>query len=230
MLATVTHHSHSKVGTANDAPRGQRTVTSTRVGPAEKNELSSDDGRPTGRERPAALLEPLPRGKVQRHAGIGCEIVQNLDVPVPQMGERLPNVVQFFAAQLPVVPEPVIEVPKILPLDVPLRRLCRDTQLAEQLVDVPTVLSLSSLQQLIAEQVVDIPVPGRAGGEGVEVVKVSSQDRIQLRLTSSKPLTFQFRAVKIFKALAQDRVHQLLHLTLVLLITLGKGFFTLFPG
>ena len=26
-LATVTHHSHSKVGTANDAPRGQETVT-----------------------------------------------------------------------------------------------------------------------------------------------------------------------------------------------------------
>ena len=54
--------------------------------------------------------------------------------PVPQMGEQLPNVVQFFSAQLPVVAEPVIEVPKILPHDVPLRRLCRETQLAEQLV------------------------------------------------------------------------------------------------
>ena len=49
VLATVTHHSHSKVSTANDAPRGQRTVTSTRVGPDEYYELSSDDGRPTGR-------------------------------------------------------------------------------------------------------------------------------------------------------------------------------------
>ena len=29
VLATVTHHSHSKVGTANDAPRSQETVTST---------------------------------------------------------------------------------------------------------------------------------------------------------------------------------------------------------
>ena len=45
MLATVTHHSHSKVGTAYDAPRGQKKVTSTRVGPAEYYELSSDDGR-----------------------------------------------------------------------------------------------------------------------------------------------------------------------------------------
>ena len=34
--------------------------------------------------------------------------------PVPQMGEQLPIIVQFFAAQLPVVAEPVIEVPKIL--------------------------------------------------------------------------------------------------------------------
>ena len=38
--------------------------------------------------------------------------------------------------------------------------------MVEQLVDVPTVLSYSSLQQLIAEQTVDIPVPGRAGGGG----------------------------------------------------------------
>ena len=64
VLATVTHHSHSKVGTAYDAPRGQKKVTSTRVGPAEYYELSSDDGRPTGGERPAALLEPLPQEKM----------------------------------------------------------------------------------------------------------------------------------------------------------------------
>ena len=63
VLATVTHHSHSKVGTAYDAPRGQKNVTSTRVGPAEYFELSSDDGRPTGGERPAALLEALAAGE-----------------------------------------------------------------------------------------------------------------------------------------------------------------------
>ena len=44
--------------------------------------------------------------------------------------------------------------------------MCRETHLAEQLVEVPTVLSYSSLQQLIVEQTVDIPVPGRAGGGG----------------------------------------------------------------
>ena len=166
VLATVTHHSHSKVGTANAALRGQKTGTSTRVGPAEYYELSSNDGRPTGGERPEALSEPWPQGKLLRHAGVGYEIVLSLDVPVPQMGEQLPNIVQFLAAQLPVVAEPVIEVPKIL-LDRTPQRLgdrLRRPQMVEQLVDVPTVVSYSSLQQLTAEQIVDFPVPGRAGG------------------------------------------------------------------
>ena len=101
---------------------------------------------------------------MERHDGIGYDLAQNLDVPVLHMVEQLPDVLQFFATCLPVVAEQVIDVPKILPHDVPLRRLCRETQLAEQLVEVPTVLSYSSLQQLIVEQTVDIPVPGRAGG------------------------------------------------------------------
>ena len=145
VLATVTHHSHSKVGTANDAPRSQKKVTSTRVRPAENYELSSDDGRPTGGERPAALLEPWPQGKMERHDGIAHEIFQAFDALVLQTVEQLPNVVQFFATHLPVVAEPVIEVPKILPHDVPPRRWCRDTQLVEQLVEVPTPVSYSSL-------------------------------------------------------------------------------------
>ena len=112
------------------------------------------------------MLEPRPQGEVQRHAGIGYELAQNLDVPVLQMGEQLPDVLQLFAAQLPVVAEPVIEVPKIF-LDTTPQRLgdhLRQPQMVEQLVHVPTVVSYSSLQQLTAEQIVDIPVPGRAGG------------------------------------------------------------------
>ena len=42
VLATVSHHSYSKVDTAN-ALRGQKIGTSTEVGPAEYFELSSDD-------------------------------------------------------------------------------------------------------------------------------------------------------------------------------------------
>ena len=84
-------------------------------------------------------------------------MVQILDIPVPQMVEQLPDVMRFFNSLLP-VPEQVIEVPKILLDDVPVRV----TQLAEQLVEVPTIVSYSSLQRTM-EQHVDIPVPGRGG-------------------------------------------------------------------
>ena len=122
---------------------------------------------PRGGERPAALLEPRPQEKMERHTGVGYELVHRLEVPVPQMGEQLPNIVQFFAAQFPVVAEPVIEVPKIF-LDTTPQRLgdhLRQPQMVEQLVHVPTVVSYSSLQQLTAEQIVDIPVPVGDGGE-----------------------------------------------------------------
>ena len=58
-----------------------------------------------------------PQGRVLRHV-VGHLPVPALDVPVPQMVDQLPDVVQFLAAQLLVVPEPVIEVPKILPHDI----------------------------------------------------------------------------------------------------------------
>ena len=47
---------------------------------------------------------------------------------------------------------------KILPHDIPPRRWCRDTQLVEQLVEVPTPVSYSSLLQRTVEQHVDIPM------------------------------------------------------------------------
>ena len=54
-------------------------------------------------------------------------------------------------------------MPKILLDDVTMRTAVRDTQLAEQLVEVPTIVSWSLLQ-LITKQNVDIPVPGGGGG------------------------------------------------------------------
>ena len=68
-----------------------------------------------------------------------------------------------------------------------------------------------------------------------EVFKVFFQDRIQQHCTLSRPLTFQFQivqeegGVEVFMVFL-DRVQQPLHLTLVLLMALGKGFFALFPG
>ena len=88
-------------------------------------------------------------------------LVQILDAPVPQTVEQLPDVLRFFDS-LTTVSEQVIEVPKILPEDVPFRAVLRDPQLAEQLVEVPTIVSCSWLQ-LRVDQNVDIPVPGRGG-------------------------------------------------------------------
>ena len=84
---------------------------------------------------------------------------QILDAPVPQTVEQLPDVLQFLDT-LTTDPEQVIEVPKIFPEDVPMRAVLRDPQLVEQLVEVPTIVSYSWLQ-LLMEQNVDIPVPGR---------------------------------------------------------------------
>ena len=68
-------------------------------------------------------------------------MVQVLDAPVPQMAEQLPDIIRFFGTLVP-DPEQVIEVPKILPEDVPIRKAVREPQLAEQLaeqlVEVPT--------------------------------------------------------------------------------------------
>ena len=118
-----------------------------------------------GGERPASLAEPPgPQEQVQRHTVEHivdfvrfAPLVQILCEPV----EQLPDIMRFFDT-LMLDPEQVIDVPKILPEDVPLRAVLRDTQLAEQLVEVPTILSFSLLQRMRVQSV-DIPVPGGGG-------------------------------------------------------------------
>ena len=87
-----------------------------------------------------------------------------LDDLAPQMVEQLWDILLFLRALSP-VPEQVIEVPKILPVDVPMRTSVREPKLAEQLVEVPMIVSFSSLQR-IAEQNIDIPVVGGSGAGG----------------------------------------------------------------
>ena len=89
-----------------------------------------------GGGRPEAFVEPRPQARVQRHTVEHitdlvrvAPMVQILDAPVPQSGDQLPLMPD---------PEQVIEVPKILLDDVPMRAAVRDTQLGEQLVEVPT--------------------------------------------------------------------------------------------
>ena len=150
-----------------------------------------------------------------------------------QTVEQLPNVVQFFATQLPVVAEPVVEVPKILPHDVPPRRLCRDTQLVEQLVEVPTIVSWSLLQWIM-EQNVGIPVPGgggrSAGLQGFLPGQSSTslhgpQERISERNVEQIAVSRVGEGLQDF---SQDRVHPLLLaiqlVVLKLWMSLGTGF------
>ena len=137
-LAECTHHS---------APRGQKMA---RAGRRARDELHG-----------YAPEDALPQGRILRHV-VGHLSVPSLNVPVPQMVDQLPDIELFFAALSP-DPEQVIEVPKILPLDVPMRAALRVTQLVEQLVEVPTTVSYSSLQRTV-EKLVDIPVPGGGGG------------------------------------------------------------------
>ena len=67
------------------------------------------------------------------------------------------DVLRCFDSLCPVA-EQVIDVPKIFVDDIPPRTSVREPQLAEQLVEVPTILYFLKLP--IAEQIVDIPVPG----------------------------------------------------------------------
>ena len=110
--------------------------------------------------RPDRLVGVRPQERDQRHTVE--QIVDtvlfapSLDVPVPQMDNQLVEV----CGQLDVrIPEQVIEVPKI---SSPSRHVRFAEQTAEQLEEVPTIISYSSLQRTV-EQNVNIPVLGRGG-------------------------------------------------------------------
>ena len=104
--------------------------------------------------------EPQLQARVQRHT-VEQRIehtpyVQILDAPVPQVADFVMDV---FRALDSSIAEQVIEVPKLSCSSCPSRSPCLEPQMAEQLVDVPTVLSYALLQQRNVEQIVDIPVP-----------------------------------------------------------------------
>ena len=167
VLATVTHHSF-QVGTAHDGLRAQKTVTSTR----EVEErvphagLRAQKAPPPGM-RPGVLQDPAPQGRVGQHSGIGYELVLALDAPVLQMVEHtVDNVVHALLIPERPMAVQVIEVPKISATTCPPRSLIPVPQLVEQLVEVPTVLSVAVLQQRTAEKIIDIAVPRREGARG----------------------------------------------------------------
>ena len=79
-------------------------------------------------------------------------MVQILDIPVPQMRDQ--RVASLLHLDAP-IPEQVVAVPKISSSSRRSRTVLSEPQTAEQLVEVPTVVSFSSLQQT-AEHIIDI--------------------------------------------------------------------------
>ena len=232
LLAETNHHA---------APRGQskaRSKEEVRIArhdhdpeqPPPQPELFQLYEEEPGGFRPPCLGEPRgPQDQDQQRTveqpADYAPMVHILDAPVAQMVEQLPDIMRFFDTLSP-VPEQVIEVHKIFPDDVPMRTTVRDTQqLAEQLVEVPTIVSFSALLWIVERQD-DIPVPGVGGRFAglqvfpseqrlvpskssisllVEVSKVSSQDRVRGLRTRS--LIFPF-LVEVFKVFATTTLAQ----------------------
>ena len=112
--------------------------------------------------RPASLAEP--QGHAVEHLADLAPMVQILDAHVPQTVGQLAEILKLLDTQRFV--EQVIDVPQISQDLISQRlgdRVLRHPQMVEQLVEVPTVLSLALLQQQIAEQIVDNPVPRGRG-------------------------------------------------------------------
>ena len=105
--------------------------------------------------------------RVERHVledlGTVCPFVQILDLPVPQTVDNVADALRILDRPMA---EQVVEVPKISCSPwCPSRSLIPEPQEAEQLVEVPTVLSPTCIALQIAEQIVDTPVP-RGRGQG----------------------------------------------------------------
>ena len=116
---------------------------------------------------PAPLCEVAGRqDKVVRHVvedlGELAPLVQILDLPVPQTVDCVTDALRMLDCPMA---EQDIEVPTISCSPCPSRSPILEPQSAEQLVEVPTVLSPTRIALRIAEQIVDTPVPrGRGPG------------------------------------------------------------------
>ena len=168
-MAVATHHSalrRQKTATAEATNDALRSQTTSVAGDTEFFSLYEEE---LGGTRPDRLYEVRPQDRVLRctveQIVDNTLIVPSLDVPVPQMENQLVEVCRQLDTH---VPEQVIEVPKISSTTRHSRRRVRFAeQTAEQLVEVPTIISYSSLRWIL-EQNVDIPVlHGRDGGGGL---------------------------------------------------------------
>ena len=206
-------------------------------------DAGEDFGEAPAAGRPALLLEVLPQERVQQRTVEQIvdpvPVVPLLHVFVPQMVEQLVDILAPLDFR---VAEQVIEIPKIVCPPRAARTVLRAPQTADQLVEVPTIISYSSLLQRTMEQNVAIPVPLGRGGRNADL-QGFSEDRVQQRRFRlwnaflsrlwSRPLTFLL-LVEVLQIFAQDRVHLQLRTLQLLGLTLRmsrfNGFFALFPG
>ena len=231
-LAESTHHSaqRPKKARAREEEREVHYTAAFRTTvPPPEPELFDLFEEPGG-GRPDLLLEPqgqqlgVPRHFVEHLADL-APMVQILDIPVPQMGVELADILKCVDLQAPI--EQVIDVPRISQDSIQPRSVLRRPQTAEQLVEVPTIVSFSSLQQLSDEQIVNIPVPGRGGGGrggfqgsyprqsstavvAEQIVEIPAcggpqgfpSDRVRCSVLWSNSLTFLFQLVEVFTEFA----------------------------
>ena len=160
-LAEENHHT---------APRGLKTARAEKeVEEQVKYNAPRRQKAPPGM-RPASLAEPQGTQVVfERHVEEqvhDAPVVPILAALVPHMVDQL-DVLKILGMQLFVLPEQVIEVPTISTPSRCSRTVLSAPQMAEQLVEVPTVLSYALLQQWTLEQIIDIPVPRLGGGRSL---------------------------------------------------------------
>ena len=132
------------------------------VGPGTHVGLRAQKTASSGGRRPGVLKEPEPPNVVDRVLRRTVDQIVDavlglpaLDVPVPQPVENVTDTLRIL--DFPIA-EQVIEVPKISCSPCPSRSRVPEPQTAEQLVEVPTVLSPTRIAVQIAEQIVGIPV------------------------------------------------------------------------
>ena len=183
-LAAALHHSSFPGAGPEtyDAPRSQMTANSRED--SVYFDLYDED---TEGARPDRLFGVRPQERDQRHTVEQIVdtvlFVPSLDVPVPQMENQLVEVCRQPDVR---IPEQVIEVRKISsPSRHCPRRVRFAEQTAEQLVEVPTIISYSSLLQRTVEQNVVIPVPDR-GGRNVGLQGFSPRQSSTAQLASQK--------------------------------------------
>ena len=106
--------------------------------------------------RPSPLVEVWPSVRAQRHAveGLGefAPMVQILDAPVPQMVDHVAEALRLLDRP---IAEQVSAVPTVSCSSCPSRSCVPEPQSADQLVEVPTVLTPTRIALQIAEQIVD---------------------------------------------------------------------------